>query len=454
MPDTARQADDGSSGSFFDVVALLFLAIALAAGGSSGSPMSAGIVQIAALPPLALALWRLQSRRLPEGAAWPLGILTASALLVLLQLIPMPPELWSRLPGRATVVEAYAAAGVVPPWLPVSLTPQATWRAMLGFAPPAAMLLIVLLSDPPLRRALVLVCLAGALVSVGLGLAQMAGGPASPLRFYAFTNPDEAVGLFANRNHQATFLAASLPLGAWFAARSALRSGPRRWFWALAGAAFALAVAAGVAATTSRAGVAMTGLGLMGGVAAALCVLRAGDRGGARWLPAAVFAAAVVTCAGVATLGFTPLAGRLTAGFQGELRLQLAPAVAHAGLAFAPVGSGAGSFDEVYPMFERPKSLTAALINHAHNEYLEIWLECGFAGVALMAAFVWWWAASAVRMLRPTTRSDGLDLAGVAIVGVVMAHSLVDYPLRAPGMAVVFALACGLMVTGFRRTPA
>lgn len=454
MSQSARHADDRRGASAFAVVSVLFLGVALAAGGSSGSLISAGVVQIAALPALALALWRLQSRGLPHGAAWPVAILAASAALVLLQLVPTPPAIWSNLPGRATVVEAFEAAGVVPPWLPLSLTPQATWRAALGLLPPAAMLLVVLLSDPPLRRALVLVCLAGALVSVGLGLAQMSGGPASPLRFYRLTNPNEAVGLFANRNHQAAFLASTLPLGAWIAARSALRGGARRWFWALAGAAFALAVAAGVAATTSRAGLILTVLGLMGAVAAALRVRGAAHPRALRWLPASIFAAAAAVSAVIAMLSFTPLATRLAAGFQGELRLQLAPAVARAGLAFAPVGSGAGSFDEVHPMFERPQSLTAALINHAHNEYLEIWLECGVPGIILVAVFLGWWMTSTVRMLKPATRSDGLDLAGSAIVLVVLAHSIVDYPMRAPAMAVVFALACGLMVTSFRRTSA
>ena len=50
------------------------------------------------------------------------------------------------------------------------------------------------------------VIIALGVISVFLGLGQVAEGPASVLRFFTFTNPTEAVGFFANRNHFAAFL--------------------------------------------------------------------------------------------------------------------------------------------------------------------------------------------------------------------------------------------------------
>ena len=48
--------------------------------------------------------------------------------------------------------------------------------------------------------------LAVGLISVLIGLIQVAQGERSPLRFFEFTNPTEAVGFFANRNHFAALI--------------------------------------------------------------------------------------------------------------------------------------------------------------------------------------------------------------------------------------------------------
>src|SRR5262249_43253225 len=56
------------------------------------------------------------------------------------------------------------------------------------------------------RRLLSLLILAVGIASVFIGLLQVAQGEASPLRFFAITNPTDAVGFFANRNHFAALL--------------------------------------------------------------------------------------------------------------------------------------------------------------------------------------------------------------------------------------------------------
>ncbi|MBI5012613.1 MAG: hypothetical protein HZC06_07745, partial [Methylocystis sp.] len=65
------------------------------------------------------------------------------------------------------------------------------------------------------QRPLTLVALAGAVLNALMGLAQISGGPDSSLRFYE-GNSTEAVGFFANRDHFAALLYASVPfVGAW-----------------------------------------------------------------------------------------------------------------------------------------------------------------------------------------------------------------------------------------------
>src|SRR5215213_4648986 len=53
----------------------------------------------------------------------PLVMLTGFAAVILLQLVPIPPDIWLALPGRSRYAEAAAAGGFAQPWRPLSLTP-------------------------------------------------------------------------------------------------------------------------------------------------------------------------------------------------------------------------------------------------------------------------------------------------------------------------------------------
>ena len=56
-----------------------------------------------------------------------------------------------------------------------------------------------------------------------------------------------------------------------------------------------------------------------------------------------------------------------------------------------PLGSGLGTFVPVYAMFEKPEDAQDTYVNRAHNEILEIWLETGMLGLALIVVFVSGW---------------------------------------------------------------
>lgn len=116
-----------------------------------------------------------------------------------------------------------------------------------------------------------------------------------------------------------------------------------------------------------------------------------------------------------------------------------------------PAGTGLGSFVPVYRTFEDPTSLEDEYVNHAHNDYLEIALELGLAGVLLVLAFLGWWVWRCLRVW--TSTSEGGDLGRAASVAIlaVLIHSLVDYPIRTSAIAVLFAMACALMVPAVGR---
>ena len=429
----------------FEILVALFVALALVAGGGSASAASAGIVRLAAIPVLAIALWRASTWPPARAWLWPVLVLAGACVLILIQLVPLPPEVWRALPGRGILADGYAAAGMALPALPISMAPHATLDAALGLLPPAAAFLAVLGLDTAARRRLALVVVVMALVSIGLGMLQIAGGERSPLRFYAFTNLDSAVGFFANRNHQASFLVAAIPLAAAVAA-SLSRRAANAGFMSILAVSVVVVLIVGVAVTRSRAGVVLLIPASLGALAITMRSRRRRDGLAGLWPVLALGGAILAAGALVAVFSYTPLAKRFAS--VEETRPRIARAVLDAGFDYAPFGSGAGSFEPVYRIHEAPERLLPVFINHAHNEYAEIWLEASWPGLALAAAFVAWWVASVVGVLRDwTTSGRGMQLAGATIVAIYLLHSLADYPLRAAGAMVVFALACGLMVS-------
>ncbi len=431
----------------FTLLVGLFFGVALMAGGSSADAVSAGVVRVCGVPILAIGLWRLVHEPVSPGAIWPLLLVVAVIALTLVQLIPLPPAMWSTLAGRRDVLDGYAAAGLTPPpWLPISLTPWATRYAALGLIPPVAMFCSVVTLAEPSRRVLAAVAAGVAIVSVGLGVLQVAGGFDSPLRLYAITNPESAVGFFANRNHQAAFLAATIPLAAYLMARRSAGGGMGTFFWSASTAGFVLIVGVGAAATGSRAGASLMVLGILGAIAVAAMGARRILGRRFRWAPATALAiSAVFVLVLIVSSDNSLLRAHLQTNLGEDIRFEINPVVIKAGARFAPLGSGVGSFPVVYQMFERPQTLTQAYINHAHNDYLEVWLECGWAGLALITAFAVWWVATVLGAFRARlSASVALPMAGALIVMML---------LRTPALATLFALGCGLMLPPPRSAP-
>jgi hypothetical protein len=86
-------------------------------------------------------------------------------------------------------------------------------------------------------------------------------------------------------------------------------------------------------------------------------------------------------------------------------------------------------------------------VNHAHNDYLELLLEIGFAAVVAVAAVLYWVGAKAWRSWTERHEPNApLARAGSLIGLMLLLHSLVDYPLRTLALSCLFALSCALMI--------
>jgi O-antigen ligase len=412
----------------------------LLGGASQGNALSLAAAELISLPALILGLWTTAKAR--DGRlTWPLVLLAAAILVPCLQLIPLPASLWTRLPARAGVTEVLRAAGLPLRAMPVSLTPELTLHGVLALIPAAAVFLTTWRLQPRARLILARAIVAIALASLMMGLLQIAGGPESPLRFYSQTNVDSAVGFFSNRDHFADFLACAIPLGLAAFAGPAGRVGPGTWVRVAAPLALTPILVMGVAITASRAGVILLVIALAGGFALAPPRAR-GPR-----LGLGLFAAVGLVILVAIALGRIPALGRFAEG-GADLRFTAAPTVLTAVRAYWPVGSGVGSFIPIYQTFQPTRLVDPTIFNHAHDDFLEAALESGLAAVLILLGFLVWFAGRCrAAWAKPAAPgANALARAGSLVIGMILIHSTVDYPLRTVAMTTLFAFACALLV--------
>lgn len=408
---------------------LAVVAVAMLLGGSA-VPALVLVVELAALPLLVLvAALPPHPDRLARWAGW---LCTAAAVAVAVQIVPLP-QGWSRaLPGRALATMLRGTAGIDGPFA-LSLDPQATLLSGLALIPGAAILLSALRASPAELARLVTLAVVIGCGSALLGVYQVAtGGP------YLFDDAQvgQATGLFANRNHQGALLLAALLLQAglgttWPRPRALLLAGP------------VVLVALAVVLTTSRAALLLLPFAVA--VAIAALVARAPI---APWRAAGGVAVGV---AGLALMTRLPVIAPVVARFANageDGRLGYWRDVGVAIQAFWPVGSGFGTFPAVYGSVEDLDGVGRSLVNHAHNEVLELLLEGGAAAAVLLLAWLLLVTAAARRLAASGARAGWTALAAVVAMGAV---SLTEFPLRNFTDAAAFALAHAVLLTSSRR---
>jgi O-antigen ligase len=431
----------------------IFLAF-LYGGASRAEVLSQLVVRLAAI--LAIAVFAVQLDRTGARAIRPaLLFLAAVAAIILVQLIPLPPETWAALPGRALYADALALAGLPPVWRPLSLTPDLTVDTLLSVLPPLALILGLGVIGRRLYAQLIPIVLAAVAISAVVGVIQVSSGS---FYLYEITNKDSLVGFFANRNHQALFFAIAFPLLAcWAASPSGDRTHAQLRNW--------VALCVGVAliplllVTGSRGGLVLGAIGIVAALAITARFRR--ERG----MP--IFGLSrrgallllIPIAAGIAAVGATVFLARDEAiqrvmeGPTNELRSRNLPLIAQLVRDHLPLGTGYGSFDTVFRSHEARATLSEFYLNHAHNDWIEIVLEGGLVPIPLILFFLGWFALRAWRLWVGSRHRDSpmLGRAGTVIVAIILVGSALDYPLRTPFVAILFALGSVWMLGPGRR---
>jgi O-antigen ligase len=438
----------------FATMAILLGACFLLGGASRNDA-----IQLAALHPLAIlcaSIFLLSAGTIRWHAVRaPLALLAALAGVMAVQLIPLPPSIWANLPGHAPFLASADVAGLDQPWRPISLSPDLTLSSLISLVVPFAVLVgFAALSRERSRHLLPLVLL-GVLLSATVGLGQLSGGEHSALYFFSIANFGAPTGFFANRNHQAVFLAIAFPmLPLWVIlaeSHPALRI--RSWV-ALASGSLLLLL---ILACGSRAGLAIGLAGLVVGWLISGHALARTSARASRYLLAAVGLMVLLAIAASVVFSRDEALQRMVGiTSDTESRLKFLPTVIEIAKDFFPVGTGFGTFDPLYRVYEPLASLSPQYLNHAHDDLAELILTGGLPALLLLGCLLAWVAKRAALQirLRHGGRSAAFARLGLFMVVALLLASVVDYPLRTPLLAAMFALGCAWLSDPSQEHPA
>jgi O-antigen ligase len=384
------------------------------------------------------------------------------AVLLVVQVVPLPPGWVGDLPVREAAGKSLEALGLEPGPAALSLAPEATVAGLLAFlAPFCGFALVAAVKWSRGAGLLKWAIPALGAASAALGLAQVILGKAMPeLYFYDFTALGLPVGVFSNPNHQASFLLMCLPFVAVLAAdlRRDWEGSDEDAALSLVAGVLGLMILAGILGAGSAAGYLLLVPVLVLSLAAAFAGRRKSkDRAAGGRLAGLAIAAMVLGFAALVVFTSPRLTGLGYTSFEdgpasriGINRVSAVMIEDH-----WAAGTGLGAYQDVYRLYEDPDTVSRVFIAHAHNDYYEWVIETGLAGSVLLGAFLLAWSYWFLR-LWTGSRADALRLRRAASIAclVPVLHSLVDYPLRTPGIAVLAAMCLALMIVPRQRSEA
>lgn len=404
---------------------MLLVAFAFGGGGSRYG-LANLVVQITAI--IAIASHRAAFVAFWREASIGLRILIIAALLLpIIQILPLPPNLWATLPGRELAVRSFERAGNGG-WMPLSLDPLRTLLALTALITPLAVL-IAGWTIPRDRLILLGWLVVGlGLTSVLIGVVQMGAADQSGTLFGTRQPGQILLGTFANRNSTGLFLVFALALAALLPAP---RPHPAALYGRL-GICVLLLLAIVLTRSRTALALALVPMGLSGLRALWWATAEHGGlRRTGRPLMIALGAIAIVAAGTAALVATAP--GRIAETLQrfeakDDPRRFIWDDAAYSVARYWPAGAGMGTFDEVFQVDESLENLTLRRAGRAHNDYLELAIEAGPLGLALAGLWIlligWLsWCARRSSQRWTAWASSSFLLA-------IAAQSITDYPLR------------------------
>ncbi len=412
------------------VAVLLIIAFAIGGGGSRFGIANL-VVQLVALA--VLTIHRREFFSFWTQAPFAIcGLVAATILLPLLQIIPLPPSVWTALPGRELVVQSLDLVGGVG-WFPYSVDPIRTLLALTALIAP--IVVVTIGWSLPRERLLIVCALVVALgcMTVLIGSVQMTVDGNFGSFFADQKGNPLLIGTFANRNSTGLLLIFALALAATLPAPK-----PHPAVLPVRLAICALLLLA-VILTRSRTALVLAAVPVALGILRTLWwrpqtqAMNAGGRQGLLARPIvmtlAIFGLGAVTIATVLVAAPTRVRETLER-FEAtdDARRFIWDDAIYSASRYWPAGAGMGTFDEVFQVDESLENLTVRRAGRAHSDILELTIEAGLPGLALAVlwiALIGWLSWQARRSpLRWVAWS------GTAFMLTIALQSITDYPLR------------------------
>ncbi|AWW72922.1 hypothetical protein CD351_00605 [Erythrobacter sp. KY5] len=424
---------------FWAGLAILVAAFAFGGGGSKYGSANL-IVQLVAL--VALSFHRAAFFEFWRSAPLALkALIGLTFLLPILHIVPLPPSVWNAFPGRLLMVQALELVDAND-WATLSVDPIRTLLALSAVIAPLALLTIGW--SAPRDRLITLgwCAVAIGLVNFGLGIPQVLSNSDVGVLYPENPMPGVLFGTFANRNSTGVFLVGALAL-------AALLPMPARFqqlgVWARPAICLLLLLA--ILLTRSRTAIVLAAIP-MGLVAMRFLFARLGSTASVRagWL-AIVPVVLVIGALGTLAITSPGRVAEVVDRFEGsgtDARAFIWEDAAYSAERYFPVGSGMGTFDDVFQIDESLENMTLRRAGRAHNDYLEIAIEAGLPGLILTAAWLGLLAWLAWRARKAHDR--WIAWSGGAFLLAAALQSITDYPLRNQSLLVFGAFALVLLV--------
>lgn len=379
--------------------------------------------------------------------------------LGLMHLLPIPVDAWRSLAGREFYFHVLQAMKVSAPGsFSLSLTPDATWASILAGVPIVAMFVVAQVLPIKAIKSLLAILLIVATLQVLLSVLQLAFGVDS-IFYFDLNWARSIVGSFANRNHLADLLIMSLPICIYVlfdqskkkrTSNSTLFLEPRKLvilaFLLFLGFAFILILLT----TLSRGGLISGFIAL--GISIGIYLLAQGSKVSRQ--QRFVYLGLVIVFISLAMLasGLEGIQSKIGESFMtaAEVRNKISSSTLSAALQFWPWGSGLGSFEAVFPRFQ--PVISNEYIEYAHNDYAQLLMELGAAGVVLMVIFAILLIHQMLKFIRIYRAERRLPknvvmqcFCGVGLLAFLL-HSWVEFNMHIPALAITAAFLSGVFL--------
>lgn len=359
--------------------------------------------------------------------------ITTTIMILTAYLLPLPPILWTTLPGRdlyIPVITFLTETGYANQWQSITLNSHATASVILALFPPIAVFMLAQkLTDLRIMHLIYLMVILAVIQAI-FGLGQ-------------YIQHNQISGSFANYNHYAAFLNLALPFSMSLIYQNDFNSKFYIDHQALAIKSgyilVVLIICTSIILSSSRAGT------VSAIISVALTLILLHRHASVKRLISYV----LMMILGLMTLGIAIMAWLptrlLSLSINEDPRWIIFRNSINAVQHFFPLGSGLGTFADVYPAFQTVDTVSLTFVAHAHNEYLELFIETGIIGMLALTILIGLFIRRLVRLCsKHYTSINHMQLAAASAIIVSAAHASVEFNFHVQPYTVFWAALMGI----------